>query len=389
MADKNKYKNLGLRLRNKFPASINYVLVCHDEQTYLININEDESEKIMLEEAITFSKKEEHSFLYSTKDLPKNIQSLYSNTQSIIVSKLSNDSEAIYLLTGIRHSKNENSELVLCVIDLIIENYSLKEINDAKEKKYQDYLREVKTIKEKLLPHEDYVIEGLDYATYYRPSVGGGGDFFDLVDLRAARRRAGYANPPLIWGMGVIDVSGHGPGAAVEVAMLDAIMRTYQAEMGAGPAEAMAYINRHYFTRRSRGGYCTGFLCNYDADSDVFSYTSAGHLPVLIKHREGHVSTLESQSGIPIGIDREYQWTTETTQLEQGDTIIMFTDGISEAESLAGEQYGMERLITCLEQSPASSAEILMSNFMDNFHQHISNAVDQDDQTLIMVTISK
>ena len=57
---------------------------------------------------------------------------------------------------------------------------------------------------------------------------------FDLVDLRAARLRAGHENPPLIWGVGVMDVSGHGPGAAVEVAMVDAILRTYQGEKDGG-----------------------------------------------------------------------------------------------------------------------------------------------------------
>lgn len=273
-------------------------------------------------------------------------------------------------------------------IKLKIDNYFINQQLAIQELKYLSYLKEVKTIKEKLLPAEGHRIDGLDYATYYRPSIGGGGDYFDLTDLRAARRRAGHENPPLIWGVGVMDVSGHGPGAAVEVAMVDAILRTYQGEKDAGPAEAISYVNKHFFTRQSRGGFCTGFVCNYDAEADLFSYTSAGHLPVLIKHKEGHVTILESESGIPIGIEKEYQWITETTQLEQGDTIVIFTDGITEAESLSGEQFGMKRLITCLENSQAGSAEVLMSNFIDSFHQHISNSVEQDDQTLIMVTIS-
>ncbi|MEQ8937213.1 MAG: PP2C family protein-serine/threonine phosphatase, partial [Gammaproteobacteria bacterium] len=124
------------------------------------------------------------------------------------------------------------------------------------------------------------------------------------------------------------------------------------------------------------------------ASTDIFSYASAGHLPILIKHHEGHVSVLQSKTGIPIGIERDYSWTTETTQLEQGDTIVLYTDGITEAESISGEQFGFDRLKSVLEQSPAGSAELLMSNFMDTYHQHVSNSNEQDDQTLVMVTIS-
>ena len=185
-----------------------------------------------------------------------------------------------------------------------------------------------------------------------------------------------------------MDVSGHGPGAAVEVAMVDAILRTYHYKAGSGPGDLLTYLNRYYFTREYRGGFSTGILCNYDASTDIFTYASAGHLPILIKHHEGHVSVLKSTTGIPIGVERDYSWIAETTQLEQGDTIVLYTDGITEAESISGEQFGLDRLQSVLEQSPAGSAELLMSNFMDTYHQHISNANEQDDQTLIMVTIS-
>ena len=327
-----------------------------------------------------------------TKELlPESIQDLFSNSHCLIVSILEQKPESLFLLCGLEDGFCENKvqqTYLLKLIDLMIENDRLVKINDAKEKKYQNYIREVKTIKEKLLPAANHVIEGLDYATYYRPSIGGGGDYFDLVDLRPARKRAGFENPPLIWGVGLMDVSGHGPGAAVEVAMVDAILRTYVGNKEAGPADVLAYVNQHFFTRQSRGGFCTAFLCNYDAEADLFSYASAGHLPILIKHHEGHVSVLESETGIPIGIEQDYAWTAETTQLEQGDTIILYTDGITEAESIYGEQFSFDRLKQVLEDSPAGSAEVLMSHFMDTYHQHISNSNEQDDQTLIMVTIS-
>ncbi len=314
--------------------------------------------------------------------------SILSDTSFSFIHSLTTFYKDTYLVTVVNHPEPGQQQLLKNTIQLTIENYLLNKKLEAQEKKYQAYLQEVKTIKEKLLPSAEHTIEGLDYATYYKPNIGGGGDYFDIMDLRDARRRAGYEDTPLVWGVGLVDVSGHGPGAAVEVAMVDAILRTFQGQIGTVASDVMAYLNQHFFTRQSRGGYCTAFLCNYDAEADLFSYSSAGHLPVLIKHHEGHVTVLESETGIPIGIDRDATWVTETTQLEQGDTIILYTDGITEAESVSGEQFGFERLKQVLEDSPAGSAELLMSHFMHDYHQHIDNSTKQDDQTLIMVTIS-
>ena len=381
---------LAERIKAHLPVASVCLLTKEGNGQQLICLDQDGA--IRLPSDVRFNPDDDsRSFYCSLNQLPADLQSVFADAEQLIVTPVVHKTGHDYLLLGLADFEAVNSvtnKLMLATLDLLVENDSLVKVNNVKEKKYQEYIREVKTIKEKLLPAENHQIEGLDYATYYRPSIGGGGDHFDVVDLRPSRERAGVTNPPLIWGVGLMDVSGHGPGAAVEVAMLDAILRTYQYKQGTGPADVLNYLNKHYFTREYRGGYTTGILCNYDASTDVFSYASAGHLPVLIKHHEGHVSILESKNGIPIGIERDYQWETETTRLEQGDTIVLYTDGITEAESRSGEQFTFERLQSVLEHSPAGSAEVLMSNFMDAFHQHISNAVEQDDQTLVMVTIS-
>ena len=295
-----------------------------------------------------------------------------------------------YLIISIDDLQRPEAEqkLIEDNIKLTINNYFLNKKLETQETKYQAYLQEVKTIKEKLLPAAGHTIEGLDYATYYEPNVGGGGDYFDIMDLRAARRRAGYEDSPLFWGVGLMDVSGHGPGAAVEVAMVDAILRTYQGKIGSGPGDVVTYLNKHFFTRQFRGGFGTCFLCNYDTSTRIFSYASAGHLPILVKHKDGTVSVIASETGIPIGVEREHEWETEKMELNPGDTIVLFTDGITEAESVIGEQFGLDRLSIALENSEANSAKELMSDFMSVFNQHIKGVDEHDDQTLIMLTIS-
>lgn len=319
-------------------------------------------------------------------------QSLFTNYSINFVHSLSLYHEGVYLIIGINDSTllldEQKQELIKNNLKLIIDNYFLNKKLIAQESKYQAYLQEVKTIKEKLLPTVDHSIEGLDYATYYRPNIGGGGDYFDIMDLRDARRRAGYEDSPLFWGLGLMDVSGHGPGAAVEVAMVDAILRTYQGKVGSGPGDVVTYLNKHFFTRQFRGGFASCFLCNYDTSTSIFSYASAGHLPILVKHKEGMVSVIESETGIPIGVEREHEWVTETTELNAGDTIILFTDGITEAEASTGEQFGLERLSTTMENSQSNSAKELMSDFLQVFNKHIKDVDEHDDQTLIMLTIS-
>ncbi len=384
---------LAKRIASALPVS--EIVICKLEQhehQLATRLFPETDNTVVLDSPIEFTKQEHTGCYFSPLDMvPSQLQALFTNCVHLIIAPVLYQPRVTRLLIAFKAKSDLDAcseSLFKNLVDVLIDNDRLKMTNDSKERKYQDYIREVKTIKEKLLPAHDHRIEGLDYATYYRPSIGGGGDYFDLMDLREARKRAGVEDPPLIWGVGLMDVSGHGPGAAVEVAMVDAILRTYQGKIGAGPAEVIEYVNNHYFTRQSRGGFSTALLCNYDASTDVFSYASAGHLPLLIKHHEGPVTVLQSDTGIPIGIEREYKWTTESIQLEQGDTIIMYTDGIIEAESISGEHFGFDRLRSVLEQSPAGSAEVLMSNFMDNYHQHISNATEQDDQTLIMVTIS-
>ena len=298
----------------------------------------------------------------------------------------------VYLLISIDNCQQpidkQKQDLIKENIKLKIDNYFINQQLALQELKYLAYLKEVKTIKEKLLPAAGHSIDGLDYATYYKPNIGGGGDYFDIMDLRDARRRAGYENPPLFWGVGLMDVSGHGPGAAVEVAMIDAILRTYQGKIGSGPGDVLTYLNKHFFTRQFRGGFGTCFLCSYDASSHILSYASAGHLPILVKHKEGSVSLIESDKGIPIGVEREHEWDTETTELNTGDTIIMFTDGITEAESKTGQQFGIDNLISCFEKSNAEDAKTLMADFESALNEHTNGTDKHDDQTLIILTIS-
>ncbi len=270
----------------------------------------------------------------------------------------------------------------------ILSNCELRLALGHQQARYEAYLQQVKTTKEKLLPDTSHRIEGLEYATHYAPSIGGGGDYFDIVDLRNARRRAGIDSSSIFWGISLFDVSGHGPGSAVEVAMIDAILRTYQGGPGTGPGNVMTYLNQHFFTRQRRGDFVTGLICHFDAGTGVFTYANAGHLPVIVKRDNGDIETLDDHEGIPVGIDRDMHWETRSLDLKAGDTLVMMTDGITEARSKDKKEFGHEAVVEFLKIPGKNAPKALLNDFLVLFSDHIDKSESQDDETLIIVQLT-
>lgn len=372
-------------------ASLNLIQIIFDEDAkqYRLKTSFDKDKDLITkhELVIEFNQQKEDQIVKLIKLIKPELSESSFNFYYSLEPFYSN----VYLLISLdnfQSSEIDKYDFIKENIKLKIDNYFLNQELAIQELKYLAYLKEVKTIKEKLLPSKDHAIDGLDYAVYYQPSLGGGGDYYDVADLRSALRRAGDEDPPLIWGVGLMDVSGHGPGAAVEVAMVDAILRTYEGQIGSEPSDVISYINKYFFTRQFRGSFSTCLLSNYDTSTQTYSYSSAGHLPILVKHGDGTVSVIESKTGIPVGVEKEHEWVTETIQLEPGDSIILFTDGITEAESKQGKQFGLDNLVACFEKSNAKNVENLMADFEFAFNQYTKGVDRNDDQTLIIINIT-
>ncbi|HWK54212.1 MAG TPA: PP2C family protein-serine/threonine phosphatase [Hyphomicrobiales bacterium] len=246
--------------------------------------------------------------------------------------------------------------------------------------RYRDWLDEVRTIKEKLLPSAEHRLPGLDHAVYYQSSVGGGGDYYELIDLRPARVTGESSS---VVGVALCDVSGHGPGAAVEVAMIDAIVRTYRGRPQDGPAKVLAYINTHFFTRQLRGSFVTGVVCHVDFEQHSLNWVNAGHLPIVLARREGDIEVLDQSDGIPVGIHRGTTWQVHRTPLAPGDGVLLMSDGITEALSASGEQFGLERVLACLRRRPEGDAGTVVAALVQALRAHTAGHEEQDDQTLL------
>lgn len=205
-------------------------------------------------------------------------------------------------------------------------------------------LETARRIQQSILPEEVPRIAGLDLAARYLPATEVAGDFYDF--LPAEGRRAGLL---------IADVSGHGVPAALVASMLK-VAAAAEIPHAASPGRVLSEINQ-IFHGKLRNQFITAFCVFCDLEAGRITWSGAGHPPALLwRYSEGKVEEL-AQGGPVMGRLRRAAYTEESLPLEPGDRLLLFTDGIPEALSPAGEPFGDERLQALLAAHAAQSAE--------------------------------
>ncbi len=246
-------------------------------------------------------------------------------------------------------------------------------------------LDEINRLQRLLLPESLDGIQGIEVAVHAEIFQYAGGDYYDVPVLTHLVPEDCLVEDRDHWGAIVADVSGHGPSAAVETAMLDAIMRTYPGPVDAGPANVLGYLNRYLFTKRPRAAFVTAFVCNYWPNRNQLIYSNAGHPPALMrKNGQSEWHSLDQAHGIPLRVDQHAQWEDCSLKFDHGDTLLIFSDGIVEVRNSEGEMWGVEGLLDALNTAPTEACAIketvldALAAFSD--HREIS-----DDQTMVVI----
>jgi len=214
---------------------------------------------------------------------------------------------------------------------------------------------------QRLLQPDNPVIRGLEYAIHWQPAETAAGDHYDLSLLTPLVED--YADTGAdVWGVIVGDVSGHGAAAAMESVQFDAILRTYDGkEPPGGPAGALTYTNRYFFSRRNRRHFMTVFIATFRPDHGLLDYVCAGHPPAIV--RRGADDAIEwlgrdHDAGIPLGVLREHRWDNAQARFGPGDLLVLYTDGLVEARDRAGRMFGAERIAECVAAGPPDPAAV-------------------------------
>jgi serine phosphatase RsbU (regulator of sigma subunit) len=251
-----------------------------------------------------------------------------------------------------------------------IENARL--VRESEEKnKLQRELQVAAKMQDDLLPPRTFTAGGIELAGRSIPCRDIGGDFFDYYELH--EQRLAFA---------LCDVSGKGPGAALLASMIQGVLAT-SVETAFGPGDAMARLNRTLL-RRSIGGRFATIACGLIDDAGNLRLTSAGHNPSYVLHADGTLSKFE-KGGLMVGAFPGVSYEEDVIALSPGDQLILYSDGVTEAEDASRAQFEEERLETCLKGAAAMSADELVSHLIKQVHAFVDGHTQADDITVLVV----
>jgi serine phosphatase RsbU (regulator of sigma subunit) len=228
-----------------------------------------------------------------------------------------------------------------------------------------------KQVQARLFPQTLPPLKTLDYAGACIQARHVGGDYYDFFALGRGRV-----------GLFVGDISGKGIAAALLMANLQANLRSQFALAREEPQLFLQCVNRLFFENTVDSAYATVFFAEYDDAAQRLRYTNCGHLSALLLRRNGAVEWLHSTSTV-LGLFRDWESPTVECQLLPGDTLALYTDGVTESFSDAGEEFGEQRLIEALERHREQNAESIVAAVIADV-KRFSPQEQHDDITLIV-----
>lgn len=197
-----------------------------------------------------------------------------------------------------------------------------------------------------------------------------GGDFFEYLDL-----------PTGAFGLALGDIAGKGPPAALLAAILQGMLAG-QAHSSPSPRELMGRINHGLLARGLDSRYATAFYGQL-TPGGAFTYCNAGHNPPFVIGTSG-VRRLDV-GGMIVGLFPEAEYEEETIQLSPGDDILVFSDGVSEAASRDGEEFGEERIGEIAQKLTGHSAADLVEAVLGAVREFTRGAAQSDDITAVVL----
>jgi serine phosphatase RsbU (regulator of sigma subunit) len=250
-----------------------------------------------------------------------------------------------------------------------IERERLAEIEQAELLTAHD-LEQAAEIQRHLLPAIAPVVRGLQLAGYSMPCRTVGGDYYDYL-----------VYPDEQVGLAIGDVAGKGMPAALLMSSLQAKVQAI-AETFPSPAALVARLNRSVAATCPDNRFVTFFYSRLNLRSGELAYCNAGHNPPLLVRSDGTVEHLEG-GGPVLGILPGIGYQERSCQLEAGDLLLLYSDGVTEAQSPGGEEFGEERLEEILRKSRGDSAEAVLAIVQEAVQSWTAGHPPADDITLL------
>ncbi len=216
----------------------------------------------------------------------------------------------------------------------------------SKETHLSHELTMARNVQVSLLPEKMPRIQGYSIAALWKPAYETSGDYYNIYKLPGGR-----------WGFIIADVSDKGAPAALYMALTHGLIRE-RVDSATSPAALLAQVNQAIYDLDIKTNFVTSFYGILDPANSSLKYALAGHPPPLLRRVSGQVETLDGK-GIALGIIPDAQYTEQEISLAPGESLVTFTDGVTDANNSSSESFELEHLKTAVAGAPASAKGLL------------------------------
>lgn len=229
-------------------------------------------------------------------------------------------------------------------------------------------------IQKKILPADVDEIFGLEIAQYFEPAKEIGGDYYDYTIL-----------DDNVFSITIADVSGKGVPAAFLMALGRSVLRTLTLTGDFAPNENLNELNKIIYSDITEDMFITMMHSKYNKENKTLYYSNAGHNPLVVYRASIDSIELHTVKGVAIGFLEEYKYRQGEIQLNKGDIVIFYTDGITEAENSNKEMFGLERLKEVIYNNKNKSPKELRKVILESINRFRKDYEQTDDLTFVIL----
>ena len=218
--------------------------------------------------------------------------------------------------------------------------------------------------------------EDIDLHAVYHPAKEVGGDFYDYFVIDQTHV-----------GVVIADVSGKGVGAALFMTISKTVLKN-QLQLGISPAQALMNANNQLCENNEAGLFVTCWAGVYDTESKILTFVNAGHNPPVLLPKNDKPYFIPQRSGFVLAGMEGFKYKEETLQLSQGDELVFYTDGVTEATDSNDQLYGNDRLLDCVETLSDMQVTDHLQIIKDDIDKFVGDAEQFDDITIMAMKIN-
>jgi sigma-B regulation protein RsbU (phosphoserine phosphatase) len=253
-----------------------------------------------------------------------------------------------------------------------IENARLYQV--AVEKgRMENELQVAREVQTSLLPRQTPQLPGWEFAATWRPARQVAGDFYDFI--RTDEEQLGVV---------IADVTDKGMPAALFMALTRSIVRASVIQ-SPSPAEGIAHANRLICADATNGMFVTLFYAQVEPPTGNILYVNAGHNPPLLYRAESQVWLELERTGMVLGIDETTPFTQQAVQLNSGDFVLLYTDGVTEANNALGQEFGDQHVRRILHKNHQAGAREMLKALEQAINNFSGPAAPVDDVTMVLI----